>query len=750
SQQADERKAALTHALAAVGRGDFSAANRLHRNRNRLSPAALAHLTLALVEMGREPMASEVARLLETELQLEPGSPAGSPRMFCSVQGNMGWSRSRLDMTALAVLALERALPTSPTVAQGVAYLLAHRPWGGSRGRGLAVAAVARYRRETERLTDRARITVEVEGQPAQVLEFDRDATGRLLEFDLAQVSRRRVRVSFSLEGRARPTFSAVLSGFSKDLKKTAWEKPFIIRTERYEALAPRYRGQPLPTGFSVLQGRHEKWVNTVRHLPVGHMTQVTLTFQRNLEPGYTNEDLDYLVMEIPLPAGSRVLEGSFSGPLGTFQMQNGALIAPIGPAGSWAIQFTLVGVDPGEYRVLPPILRSAYEPDRIALGSTTALTVLERGATSPDPYRATPDELFHRGKLLYEDGEWTGAHTALGQLHDTYETILYERYLTQLANMMLFISIDRSEPAAIVRFFEIIKEKDPELYVPFDKVVAIGEAYRELQEFERALLIFRATVEETFGKDLQVAGTLLEQGERSGAMDTLGKLYLEFPDLPVVVESWLTLSDEFLTAAPVAHTDASLRRAQRDRASLTADGILLLKRFLSIHCTDPLAPEAGLNLVSAYLAIDDHETASALAGDMAGVYTSPRFADAFQYTRAVAEWTLGREEEALDLLQRIADAVYTDENGNQSRSENRDLAIYILGQIHHARQDAASAAEYYEQVKALFADAREALDAFHEKTIALDEVTTARPGEQIQLLIRYKNLTQAELLVYE
>ena len=86
SQQADERKAALTHALAAAGRGDFSAANRLHRSRNRLSPAALAYLTLALVEMGRDPMASEVARLLEAELQLEPGSPPASPRVFCSVK----------------------------------------------------------------------------------------------------------------------------------------------------------------------------------------------------------------------------------------------------------------------------------------------------------------------------------------------------------------------------------------------------------------------------------------------------------------------------------------------------------------------------------------------------------------------------------------------------------------------------------------------------------------------------------------
>ena len=748
SQRDDEPKAALQHALAALGRGDFGALNRLHRNRNGLSPAALAHTALALVEMGRQPMGADLARLLEAELELQEGPGL----RFCRTDGNLGWNRSRLDMTALAVLALERALPASTRIGEAVEYLLARRPWGATRGRGLAVAAVARYWRETTRLDERARVTVQVAGGEERVLELLADGPGHGLSIPLEGLADRRVRVSLALEGRAEPHFSAVLSGFSSDLSRNAQSRePFRVYNQVVIAEAPRYRGRVLPTGFSTVGGRYTQWTNTVSHLPVGDTARMLVSCRADTGGDRKRSDADYLVLEVPLPAGARVLDQSFSGGYGIYEQRDGALVVPLGPLwGTKTVSFTLIGADPGEYRVLPPVVRSAYQPERLAIGDSGDFGVLARGMASPDEYRPTPDELFHHGKRLYEDGEFALAHVKLTRLYDAWEANLREGQLTDTARMLLFLSLERREPRAIVRYFEVIKEKDPELFVPFEQVVAIGEAYRVMQEFERAMLIFRATVEETFGKDLKVAGTLEELGERAGALDALAKLTLEYPDMPTVVQSTLALSDQLLTLAKVAHSDRSLRAAELDRAALTERGILLLKRFLTVHPADPLAPDAGLNLVSAYLGLEDFETASALAGDLATIHTEPRFADAFLYTRAVAEWYLGDEREALELLTRIADAVYEDENGNERPSDNRDLALYILGQIHHARRDAASAAEYYERVEHLFADAREALAGFREVHISIEEVTTARPGEEVELAIQYKNLAEAELLVYK
>ena len=265
-------------------------------------------------------------------------------------------------------------------------------------------------------------------------------------------------------------------------------------------------------------------------------------------------------MLDVPLPAGARVLEGSVSGSFQSFEQRGNLLRFHVGRhRGSGTVQYALVGGLPGEYRVLPPVVRSAYEPELTATGDAADLAVLERGMASGDDYRATPDELYHLGKALYQAGERERAHGPLSALYDEWQDALRPDPLRETASMLLFLSIERGEAAAIVRFFEVLKEKNPDLTIPFEEVLAVGEAYRELEEYERAELIFRATIEETFGKDLQVAWALEEQGEFAGSVKTLERLWLQFPDFPPVVESYLTVADKLFTKAPQAHQDLSL-----------------------------------------------------------------------------------------------------------------------------------------------------------------------------------------------
>ena len=173
------------------------------------------------------------------------------------------------------------------------------------------------------------------------------------------------------------------------------------------------------------------------------------------------------------------------------------------------------------------------------------------------------------------------------------------------------------------------------------------------------------------------------------------------------------------------------------------------LDRFLALHPSDPQAADAALALVSARLSVEDYLGTVDLSGTFAALFTSPRHADAFIYSQAVANWWLGNEEEALQALGKVATAEY-EEDGRLQPSENRDLALYILGQIHHARRELTKASEYYERVEELFADAHEALADFREKTIAMDEVTTVQPGESVQVELRHKGLEEVEMLVYK
>jgi hypothetical protein len=91
--------------------------SRLHRDRASLSIVAQAYLALALVDMQRAPMAREVAEALAERASV---SPSGGTAW--SAEENTGWNRCEIETSALVVLALERALPTSPRIAEGVAH----------------------------------------------------------------------------------------------------------------------------------------------------------------------------------------------------------------------------------------------------------------------------------------------------------------------------------------------------------------------------------------------------------------------------------------------------------------------------------------------------------------------------------------------------------------------------------------------------------------------------------------------------
>ena len=68
-------------------------------------------------------------------------------------------------------------------------------------------------------------------------------------------------------------------------------------------------------------------------------------------------------------------------------------------------------------------------------------------------------------------------------------------RHERDIARMLLWIITGREQLEArkIVNMFEILRERHPDLVIPFDKILRVGEAYRKIGEYERAWLVFRA-----------------------------------------------------------------------------------------------------------------------------------------------------------------------------------------------------------------------------------------------------------------
>jgi hypothetical protein len=449
--------------------------------------------------------------------------------------------------------------------------------------------------------------------------------------------------------------------------------------------------------------------------------------------------------------------------------------------------------------------VRSAYDPSLLAVGKPAELEVLGRGAESPDTYRPTPDELYYLGKALFDDGHFKRAEEKLETLFTDWSKKLQLNIYKDTARMLLFLNITLNRPRSIVKYFEIIKEKYPDLYIPFDRVLSVGAAYRVIEEYERALLVFRAAIGETFGKGLKVAGTLEEEGEFFGAVETLEKLWITCPDLPVVVNTFLTLSDMFYLRAekPVTTSSGdyiiekgdtlwsiaqkfygkgsqwniiaeanvnlnpdSLKQGARIRIpglsetkeqkkpELSKEQLLkraasVLFRFFTLYAEDPQADQAALSLVGTYMKLEDYEAGSALAGLFADRFPESNLNDHFVYSEAVARWYLDQYTQAVKLAEEVSTRKYTGPDGRKHFSENRNLALYILGQIHHAQKKIEQAVAYYDKVRTTFPDAEEAIRCFREKQLALPEVTAFQPGKGESIALTFRNIETADMLIY-
>ena len=113
-----------------------------------------------------------------------------------------------------------------------------------------------------------------------------------------------------------------------------------------------------------------------------------------------------------------------------------------------------------------------------------------------------------------------------------------------------------------VVEMFEILRERHLDLTIPFDKILAVGKAYRIMEEFERAWLVFRATIGSSFINDASLSATLEDQGQFLGSLEYMDKVWREYPDTSEVVSAYFAISQQLYQKAPNAHE----LKAEEDR----------------------------------------------------------------------------------------------------------------------------------------------------------------------------------------
>ena len=300
-------------------------------------------------------------------------------------------------------------------------------------------------------------------------------------------------------------------------------------------------------------------------------------------------------------------------------------------------------GYLPGQYRAGPTVVRDAYRLDQIAVSEPHELTVMPLGAKSVDPYRLTPQELFEFGKRLFDKGDFARSGPYLSELlakwnvnADTYK---------DSARMLLDIHLQNGPPAEIVRYFEIIKERWPDLELPFEKIIKVAAAYHEMGEYERSYLVYRATTESSFGRESAVAGFLEGQGEFLRSVSVMNRLLAEYPPEPYVAAATFALSQRVYAYAPQAATDQKLRAKKINRVDLIAQALAMVDHFLSEYPDDPAADQAAFSEANALLELKAYKEVIARATKFAARYPASNYLDSFWYIVAYGHFALGEHQ---------------------------------------------------------------------------------------------------------
>jgi uncharacterized protein YfaS (alpha-2-macroglobulin family)/TolA-binding protein len=742
-----ESTSVVLHGLSTLGRADFGVANRLHRARPSLSNAGLAYLALTHVEMDHKQMAAELLELLaQRGFNQKP------------VDRCLPWNSGESELRALVALAEQEVNPNSTRIKPLVDWLVSHRVghrWSPDKATGPATAALSKWYSRSRATGEKYTLSIFVNDALFQTLEMTGDSASRMLEVPAERlVKGGRQRVQFRMNGRGRFTYQVTYGGFVPADRLKSTDDQIVIH--RYYEPAPLdFDGKPIPRGFDVVSGSYQHFRNALTQLPVGARAEVTIDFSRRRWPAEGPGAYPYLVVTEPLPSGATVDEKSIAGAIERYELTPGAITFYLGaqyaPGGHFHIpqlKYTLVGYTPGACKVAPTMLRDAYRPERLSVSAPATLTVLPLGEKSKDDYRLTPRELFELGKREFDKGMLKEATDHLTQLFTGWS--LNPDVYKETARLLLETHLETGPAAGVVKYFEIIKEKHPDLEIPFAKILKVGAAYHDMGEYERSYLIFRATVEAAFNKDSQAAGFLESQGEFERSVAFMQRLTAEFPPEQYTAGAFYALAQRVYAKAAEAARDPKLREKRIGKTELLQRCARMLDSFLTTYPDDPAADQAAFALANALLDMKSYAQAIERCERYARRYAQGDYLDSYWYVIGYSYFALGKPEQALEMCRKVVEAKRKDKaTGRPIDAANKWEAVYILGQVYHSLGRAADAVTEYAKVADRFLDAKQAIEYFLRKAISAPEVVAVKPGEPAKVPLKFRNVPTVDVKAY-
>ena len=229
--------------------------------------------------------------------------------------------------------------------------------------------------------------------------------------------------------------------------------------------------GKALPAGFGVAVNP-STFENVATQVALGGKARVALTAWRNIPATTPEWERDFLVVEEHLPAGTTLIEGSVETQASSLHAgrRRAHLLLPARPEPRR---------DPLRCLRLParPVPRPAGRgQERLRAGpvppgpARRASRCSPRASRTPTPTSRRPTSSTPAARPISTPAASPRPAAALEPLFAGYT--LRDDVAKDAARMLLLISIKDYEPRKVVQYFEVVKEKAPELILSFDQLL--------------------------------------------------------------------------------------------------------------------------------------------------------------------------------------------------------------------------------------------------------------------------------------
>lgn len=379
-----ESKAIVLQALSQTDRADFSAANRLYRERQNLSETALAYMAATFVHMGRPEFAEDLLKILDTKLA-QNSWKANARHSILS---------DDVSTTAVALWSYARIRRDSEATSKIANRLLAQATQLPSNSSlGTVVSALAEYYSNLRGGEEDYTVEMYVNDKLVHSINSTGLRNTQTFPVDQEKIDAGENKIRVLVSGKGRVRYAATLSGFSPDLKDPATLDYPRISSKVYYHDKLSYRDVPLSSHST----------SFVSELELGQRIRAHVSFY-NSTTG--NRQKEYMVYEEYLPTGTLLVEGSMSGNYKRVETDGSRIRFYFAPGTLSSINYELVAHIPGKYRVLPGVVYDAVNRSRMRVGKSRELVILPEGEKSSDEYKMNASEHFELATKLFNDGK--------------------------------------------------------------------------------------------------------------------------------------------------------------------------------------------------------------------------------------------------------------------------------------------------------------------------------------------------------